>query len=250
MTDETPLQDIQIGLISSRWAQGSRVPCRYDKTIGSTNDVAKDEAFDAAGEDAMKIYFADHQSKGRGRGTNLWITDEPGSALLSSWSFLLQDPPQPTLTPRLGLALARACSATWSFVPWSLKAPNDLLIEDRKIAGLLVETVTQGADVRLIVGLGLNVWSSPDAVETSTHLTDELPTSAPLLGEDWISFLERWLFELTEAIGRADQPLNTTERASLADFMNRRATGGARVDEVLPDGGLIRGGKKKPWMEI
>lgn len=246
--NETRTPDIRIGHISSQWAKGSNVPCRYERTTGSTNDLAKDEAFDAAAEDAIKAYFTDHQTKGRGRGNNVWTDTVEGSGLLSSWSFALQDPPQPTLTPRLGLALARALSATWNFLPWSIKAPNDIYLFDKKVAGLLVETVTQGLDVRLIVGLGLNVWSSPD-LPHATEITAELPENTPLLGEDWIGFLDRWLFELSDAVGRADQPLNSTECFALQDFMNRRPNV-PRVDQVLPDGSLVSEGKTTPWMEI
>lgn len=249
MSKDSALSDIRIGEISSRWAKGSNVPVRYERSTGSTNDLAKEEAFDAAGDDAIKIYFADHQTKGRGRGANTWTDAAEGSSLLSSWSFMMQDPPQPTLTPRLGLALARSLSATWNFLPWSIKSPNDIYLFDKKVAGLLVETVTQGLDVRLIVGLGLNVWASPDALPNATEITAELPENTPLLGEDWIGFLDRWLFELSDAVGRATEPLNSTECFAIMDFMNRRPNV-PKIDQVLPDGSFVSEGKKKVWMEI
>ncbi len=248
---DSPFADIKIGQITSRWAQGTKLPCHYAPSMESTNDLAKAEAFDEAAEEALKVYLADHQTKGRGRGQNSWIDLEPGSSLLSSWSFALQDPPQPTLTPRLGLALVRALSSTWPFVNFVLKAPNDILVDGKKIAGLLAEVVSQGLDVRLVVGLGLNVWSSPQqSVSTSTHLTAELPENIPLLGEDWIGFLERWTFELSDGAARATEELSTTERRALQDFMNRHKALKIPVDEVLADGGLIIAGKRKPWMEL
>lgn len=249
MTD-SPLNDIRIGEISSQWAKGCRLPSRYEKSTTSTNDLAKEEAFAQAAEETVKVYFTEEQSNGRGRGANSWTNPPAGSALLSSWSFALQDPPHPTLTPRLGLALVRALSGTWSFLPWSLKAPNDIYLGSKKVAGLLTETVSQGPDVRLILGLGINVLASPDSVETATHLTDSLPDGAPLLGEDWIGFLERWMFELSGVVAMADdQELTSTERRALVDFMNRRPKA-AKVEDVLADGGLVIGGITKPWMEI
>ena len=77
---------------------------------------------------------------------------------------MLQDYVQPTLSPLVGLALYKACSGTWPFLNWNLKAPNDLYISNKKVAGLLIETVTQGDDIRLLVGLGLNVLATPDQV--------------------------------------------------------------------------------------
>lgn len=247
MSENTP--EIRIGLITSHWAQRSHLPQRYERSTESTNDLAKTEAFEAAGDESLKVYLTDHQTKGRGRGGNRWIDAQEGSALLSSWSFMLQDPPQPTLTAKLGLALVRALSSTWSFLPWSLKSPNDIFLNDRKVAGLLVETLTQGPDVRLIVGLGLNVWDAPENVD-ATHIARELPQEAPLLGEDWIAFLDRWVFELSDAVGRAEEPLNGTERLAIREFLNRRPSLPAPIDEVQADGSLIIAGKKKPWMEL
>lgn len=241
--------DIRIGLISSRWAERSHLPHLYERSTASTNDLAKGEAFEAAADESLKVYFADHQTQGRGRGANRWLDSQEGSALLSTWSFALQDPPQPTVTPKLGLALVRALSSTWNFLPWSLKAPNDVFLNDRKVAGILVETLTQGPDVRLIVGLGLNVWDAPESVD-ATFIAQELPREAPLLGEDWIAFLDRWVFELSDAVGRADEPLNSTETLALRDFLNRRPSLPAPIDEVLPDGSLVIAGQKKPWMVL
>jgi BirA family transcriptional regulator, biotin operon repressor / biotin---[acetyl-CoA-carboxylase] ligase len=241
--------DVKIGQISAQWCKSAQIPHSYTLTTLSTNDLAKDEAFEQAAEDAFKIYISEQQTQGRGRGSNTWISGEMGSALLSSWSFALQDPPQPQLTAKVGLALIRACSGTWPFLNWSLKAPNDLYLNDKKVAGLLVEVVSEAQDVRLIIGLGLNVWSAPTELKTATHVARELPPEAPLTGEDWIHFLERWMFELTEAVGQFDQELTSTECIALKSFLNRHPH--TRIEQVLADGSLIfTDGKQLHWKDL
>jgi BirA family biotin operon repressor/biotin-[acetyl-CoA-carboxylase] ligase len=247
---ESPLDDIRMGEICHQWAEHNKIPSRFVSVTGSTNDLAKEEAFEAAAEDGLKLYFTDQQTKGRGRGSNTWVDARPGSGLLSSWSFALQDPPQPLLTPRIGLGLFRAAMASWPFLEWSLKAPNDLYLNDRKVAGLLVETLTQGVDVRLIVGLGLNVLQAPAAIKNSTCLVDELPTGVPLQGDEWAVFLDRWLFELTAAIMRPDEPLSSSERESLKHALNLLPSEEGSITDVRPDGGLDRNGKITHWMDL
>lgn len=247
--NSNPLRDIRIGTISSRWAEHNGLPCRFEKSTESTNDLAKAEAFREAAADDVKLYLADHQSKGRGRGTNTWSEDRPGAALLSSWSYLVDEAPQPVLTPRVGLALFKAASAAWPFLPFALKAPNDLYVGERKIAGLLLETVTQGDELRLVVGLGLNVLAAPADVPTATSILDVLPEGVPLLGEDWVAFLERLFFELTDAASKPAGPLTTTERASLKFALNQR-TGVETVTAVLADGGLEYGDRVLPWTSL
>lgn len=247
---ESPLNDIRIGEISHRWAQSQGLESHYAPQLASTNDSAKTEAFGADGEHGLKLYLCDHQTAGRGRGRNTWVTSSEGAALLSSWSYALQDPPQPTFTAKAGLALFRAAQATWPFLDWALKAPNDLYVGDKKIAGLLVETLSQGQDVRLIVGLGLNVMSHPESLDQATSLFESLPDGGVLLGEDWIGFLERFLFELTDAVARSTDPLTPTDALALKRALNLRPTQKPLIDEVLEDGSLRSGSQVKPWMEI
>ena len=122
---------------TAEWAVTAGLVCISIPEITSTNDLAKDQAFEET--EALSLYVTDHQTKGRGRGVKTWTDDEEGTALLSSWSFLLLKAPQPVLAPTLGLALFKAAQSTWLGLPWSLKAPNDLYLGDKKIAGLTNE---------------------------------------------------------------------------------------------------------------
>lgn len=247
---ENPVNDIFLGEITSHWAKHQGVTCRYEKSTASTNDLAKEEAFGVALAEDLKVYLTDHQTHGRGRGGNTWSEGRRGSALLSSWSYLQNVAPQPILTPRVGLALLRSVKTIWPFLPWSLKAPNDLYLGDHKVAGLLVETLSQGDEYRLIIGLGFNLLDAPDEVETATCLMDELPTGVPLLGDDWAAWLDRWLFELTDAVAKPADPLTTTEQASLKAALNDFPGLSEPILVVTADGSLETKTGVKNWMEL
>lgn len=120
---------------------------------GSTNRVALDLARAGAGEGVVVV--AGSQTAGRGRRGRSWDAG-PGSSLLMS--VLLRPAPSLPLgrshlaVAAVALAARHACSSVGGFVP-GLKWPNDLVVGDAKLAGVLAE-VAGGA---VVVGLGLNV---------------------------------------------------------------------------------------------
>lgn len=218
---DTPLADIKIGFVTSQWAKSQNLPVQYSPALDSTNNWAKKEAFiDTSFNENLIVYLTEKQSAGRGRGQNTWSNANLGSQLFSTWSFLVEEFPQPSVTPRIGLALYRACHSTWPFLNWSLKSPNDLFLNEKKVAGLLVETIQQGDDLRLLVGLGINVFDSPEDIATATHILENLPSALPFLAEDWITFLERFLYELSLAIQSSPEALDTTTQKSLLYALN------------------------------
>lgn len=247
---ENPVMDIRIGHLTAQWAENNHLYVSYKSQQDSTNSVAKDEAFqESLLEEALCLYVTDHQTLGRGRGKNSW-TEQPGSSLLSSWSFLINVKPQPTTSCLVGLALYRACASTWPFLDWNLKAPNDVYIGEKKVAGILLENLLQGEDVRLIIGIGMNILSAPESVDTATSLLISLPAGAPLLGQDYMSFLDRLLFELTDAVSHCENPLSSTDCLSLLQALNRHPLLEAPYSKVEPDGSLWIGDKKINWMEL
>lgn len=248
---DTPLSDIRIGKITAKWAENNHLFAAYSAETASTNGLAKEEAFaENLLEEALVLYVTDHQTSGRGRGKNVWLDSKPGSSLLSSWSFLLGIKPQPTTSCLIGLAVYRACATTWPFLAWNLKAPNDIYIGDKKVAGILLENVMQGDEVRLIIGLGFNVTSSPDSVETSTSLLESLPPGAPLLGQDYTAFLDRLLFELTDAVSHSEDSLTSTDQLSLLVALNQHPLLKEKYTAIDSDGSLHVGSKKINWMSL
>lgn len=218
---DSPLNDIKLGEVTAQWCKSQKIPVNYIASVASTNNWAKENAFhDESFENELVVFLTDHQSSGRGRFDKEWLPTRPGSSLLSSWSFLVEETPSPYITARIGLALFNAASATWRFLPWSLKAPNDLFLRDKKISGILTETVSQGEDHRLIVGIGLNVLNSPERLDTATNLLNHLTNKTPLLGEDWIAFLDRFLMELTLVMSSAHEVPSATEQQNLVEALN------------------------------
>ncbi len=222
MIDESPLSDIKIGEITAGWAKSHRLKTNYYKVTDSTNLQAKNCAFTPDEfENEFVLYLAEAQNQGRGRFDRTWTTPAAGSSLLSTWSFLINETPSLHITSKVGLALYSALKNTWQTLPLSLKAPNDIYIKNRKVAGILVETVSQGDDYRLLIGVGLNVFSHPKDIETSTDIISNLSKSTPLLGEDWILFLDRFLFELSAIVGTASEDLTSTQQANLIEVLNQ-----------------------------
>ncbi|MEN0057515.1 MAG: biotin synthetase [Bdellovibrio sp.] len=248
---DSPVSDIRIGHVTSQWAEDNHLFVCYEKQMASTNARAKEEAFaENLLEESLCLYLSDDQSAGRGRGQNTWMNAAPGSSLLSSWSFLLATKPQPTTSCLMGLAVYRACTGTWPFLPWSLKAPNDIYIGSKKAAGLLLENILQGDEVRLIVGLGLNVMAAPESVSTATSLLQSLPMGAPLLGQDYITFLDRLFYELTDAASRCGEPLTPTDQLSLLTALNCHPLLKEKYTGMSADGSLHIGEKKINWMSL
>jgi BirA family transcriptional regulator, biotin operon repressor / biotin---[acetyl-CoA-carboxylase] ligase len=103
------------------------------------------------------VLAARHQTAGKGRLDRRWDAP-PGANLLVSLLFrdVPADPGE--LTRRLALAAVDACS-TVAGVDVMLKWPNDLLVGERKLAGILAERHQDGP---VVVGLGLNVGWAPE----------------------------------------------------------------------------------------
>lgn len=248
---DSPVSDIKIGYITSQWAENNHLYVSYLKDMSSTNAIAKEEAFEEQLlAESLALYVTDFQTAGRGRGQHTWTTENIGSALLSSWSYLLGAHPQPTTSCLVGLALYRACSTTWPFLNWNLKAPNDIFIGDKKVAGILIENIAQGDEVRLIIGIGFNVLSSPTSVDTATSLIENLPQGAPLLGQDYTAFLDRLLFELTDAVSHCEEPLSTTDRMALLTALNKHPHLPEPYTDIDALGNLQRGNESISWTSL
>jgi BirA family biotin operon repressor/biotin-[acetyl-CoA-carboxylase] ligase len=130
-----------------------------------------------------------------------------------------------------------------------LKAPNDIFISDKKVAGILVETILKGDEVRLIIGLGLNVTSCPN-LPHATDLVQSLPPGVPLLGQDYTAFLDRLLFELTDAISHCDEALSATDQLSLLTALNQHPLLEEKYTGMDEQGSLYIGDKKISWTSL
>ena len=166
---------------------------RYFDSIGSTNDEAL--AWAAKGANDLSIVIADEQTQGRGRLNRKWITRK-GSALAFSVILHPSASHRSHLSRTVGLAalsIAESCR-TLGLAPL-IKWPNDILLNGKKAAGILIETVWSGNDVdSLVIGMGVNVLkeSIPPAEVLqfpATCLEDELKSQPPLQEELIFSIL-------------------------------------------------------------
>jgi BirA family biotin operon repressor/biotin-[acetyl-CoA-carboxylase] ligase len=161
----------------------------------------------AAGGTAV---VADEQSAGRGSRGRIWVSP-PGGL----WLSVLLRPESAAglelLSLRAGLAVSRALSTIAPGAPIRLKWPNDLMLGERKVGGILCEARWQGEALGwVVVGVGLNVTNAvPDGLrEMADNLAGRLPghSASGLCGP------------LAEAIRRVDAHSPRLSGAELESF--------------------------------
>jgi BirA family biotin operon repressor/biotin-[acetyl-CoA-carboxylase] ligase len=169
-------------------------------SVDSTNRLVAARA--AAGAPEGLVVAAELQTAGRGRLDRSWEADA-GAALLVS--VLLRPPDLPLsrwflLSAAAGVAGREACQEVGGFTP-DLKWPNDLLVGERKLAGILAEAIGNAA----VVGMGLNVHGAPPGAAWADDLAGRRIDRSELLAA-WLAGLDRYL-------GRWDQLLQTYRQA-------------------------------------
>ncbi len=184
-------------------------------TTPSTQDIARPMPVGS-------IVVADHQSAGRGRLGRTWEAPA-GTALLASFVM----PFNALASIAAGVAAAEACGPEVR-----LKWPNDLLLDRRKLGGILVE-ITEG---RAVVGVGINLTAAPP--------------DAAMLGEDRDRLLERLVAALERWFGAPSEVVLAGWRAR-ADTLGRRVRAGVAgqviegiAEDIDTGGALIVGGRR------
>ncbi len=190
------------------------------------------------GAEAGAVLVADYQSAGRGRRGRSWGA-APGSSLL--FSVLVR----PTLeveaahlvTTALALSAVEACDSLAGVRP-GVKWPNDLVVGDRKLAGVLAESVVAGDRLEaVVVGMGLNVRTGAapaEAADTAVALEDrcgEVVDREGLLAGVLAGF-SRWMDGIETHQGR--EALRQAARRHSAML-------GRRVSVELGDGSVLEG---------
>ncbi len=198
--------DIKVALASAAHRLGPfGAQLHYYPTVNSTNDVAARLAMAGAAEGTAVI--AETQEAGRGRRGRVWHSP-PGAGIYVS-VILRPKRFAPQVTLMAGVALADGLAYSTGLLP-QIKWPNDLLIERRKLGGILAEAQTLDT---VILGYGVNLKTTtypPDLVSRVTSLESELgrPVDrgsvtawtlaflASRYGElqkgQWSAILERW----------------------------------------------------------
>jgi len=207
----------------------------YFPAVGSTNAVALTWA--EAGAPDGCLVLADEQTQGRGRLGRRWYTP-PGAAL--AFTVLLR--PLPDEVPALsrwavwgGLAVALALERQWGVRP-RLKWPNDVLLEGRKVAGVLAETLWQGDRPRA-VALGIGVNLAPQAVPPEAWLDFPAGCVADAVGRP----VARWAFLRFVLETLLAWRTRVPTKAFLEAWEARLAYRGQPVQATLPGGEWVQG---------
>lgn len=192
------------------------------EVVGSTMDEAHRLA--AAGAPAGTLVLAERQDSGRGRSGKRW-SSAPRAGI---WATLVERPRDAkaveVLSLRVGLRLARVLER-WTDAPIRLKWPNDLFVDGRKLAGVLIEA--RWRDQRpdwVAIGVGINLEVPHDQGDAAALRDAAAPT---VLGE---------MLPALRAAAFATGPLDENERA---EFAHRDLAAGRTVREPLP--GVARG---------
>jgi len=181
---------------------------RWFEVVDSTNRYLLERAAEGAPEGVVAV--ADEQTAGRGRLGRAWVAPA-GSALLVSVLLrpALRAEQTHLVTLAAGLAALDAVDALTP-VRAGLKWPNDVVVDDRKLAGILAEADGAGA---VVVGMGCNV--RPEV------LPAELGETATAVRVDRVQLLIEWLRAYDVRLGALDRVV--------ADATARSATLGRRV---------------------
>ena len=164
-------------------------------STSSTNDVAADYA-QKKSNDGLAI-FAEEQTAGRGRAANKWLAPRSQTILCS---VLLTDSP---LDPEL-LSLTAAVAVAQAVSPSAkIKWPNDIFLNAKKVAGILLESKPQTYGPARIIGIGINCHQQPasfppELQQTATSIDIETKTTS-----DRISIAKRLLTTLDTALQTA-----------------------------------------------
>ena len=141
-TAQTLAPDVVLPLLRGSFGR----PYFYATETPSTQKLVPDDAPHGA------VAVAEHQTEGRGRLGRVWV-DEPGTGI--ALSVVLRPPPPVARWPELTLVAARAVAAAIGDEA-TIKDPNDVLVDGRKVAGILAE-----AGDHVVLGIGVNIGTAP-----------------------------------------------------------------------------------------
>lgn len=217
-------------------------PLIYLPEIGSTNTYAADLARTGAIEGTLVI--TDHQTAGRGRVGRVWKA-LPGQQLALSLILKPSFPPH-FLVMASALAVAQAVEAVTGAQP-TIKWPNDVLLDGRKVCGILIET----SEGMATLGMGVNVNGAldndPELATRATTLAAALghPVSREALAAAILQRLDARYHDLLTGGATARRNLRAAWRVRLVT-LGRRVTIRQRevtlvglAEDVSDDGALL-----------
>ena len=190
----------------------------------STNSYLFDRL--ASGQIHGNVVLAEYQSHGRGRRGNTWISPL-GSGLIFSigWRFDIVPKELSLLSLYMGVAVARALYAE-QITTIGLKWPNDIVVMDKKIGGILIEVRGEASGpVDVVIGIGLNYDLAEEAKDNIDQAVTDMCSHAErrLSRNHIMATLLSNIFEVLEDM-KLDQSLNLLDEWRKLDcYVERHA---------------------------
>lgn len=167
------------------------------KSTSSTNDIAAQYAKGGKKNDGLAV-FAEYQTAGRGRRGNKWLS-EPGKSILCS--ILLYEPDIKPDVIVLACAVAVGetigrCGRKEAKIKW----PNDVLLDNKKVAGVLVEGISVKKQKFFVIGIGINCHQKKEdfpgelaEAATSIDIQIAAPCDRNRIAKRLLVNLDHWL---------------------------------------------------------
>ncbi|MFM7755945.1 MAG: biotin--[acetyl-CoA-carboxylase] ligase [Actinomycetota bacterium] len=210
------------GIVGETWT------LRWVETTGSTNSDLVQAAF--GGGPHGLVLVADHQTAGRGRLDRRWEAPHGANLLMS---VLIRRLPASVhqVTQAVAVAAAEACEAVVAArgrqIEVDLKWPNDVLIDGRKLAGILATVGSASEAAFVVVGLGLNIGWAPEGAVALREVVEEREVSRDEV--------------LREVLERLDGHLSGAAGELFERYRSRLTTLGREVRVELPTGEFLEG---------
>ena len=219
---------------------GREEAIHFYSEIPSTMDMARQLAQD--GCPAMTVVAAEKQTLGRGRLQRHWHSENGGLY----FTVVLRPDLAPMTSLRVNFCASLVMALTLQRlygVPAAVKWPNDILVEDRKLAGMLSEMQAETDRVAYVnVGIGLNVNNDPSpSVDGAVSLRDILgrPASRKAVLAAFLDALEERLKNGLSADVIADWKSQTATIGRWVKVQTQRETAEGQAVDVDQNGSLI-----------
>lgn len=225
-----------------RWRGAGRSTVEVYRRTTSTQDVARRLIADHRRGAHGALVVADEQTAGRGRMGRHWRAP-PGAAALLSYVWMTNTGREGVTTDRLLFAVAVAVCEALDAVSDSnlrdvrIRWPNDVLIEGRKVAGILVESLSIGVNdsSAAVIGIGVNVGLTQEQTrDRMADLTDITSLAMCGIGADR-------LLVVAEIVSHMERALNESDAATLLERWRRRSTVIDRHVTIAHNGKTTRG---------
>jgi BirA family biotin operon repressor/biotin-[acetyl-CoA-carboxylase] ligase len=177
----------------------------------------------------FSVIAAAEQTAGRGRLERGWVS-EPGTSLALSVLLKPRKEALPWLSLTAGLAVAAAIRELAPGAVPSIKWPNDVLLDGKKLSGVLAEIIAPDA---VVLGIGINLRPQRNAPETATALSEHgIELEFHRLANMLLATLRSRYLQLDTNSGRV---------ALREELRQQLGTLGQRVRAELPDGNAVEG---------